>query len=338
MVKPIKTIVRIFLLALITVIIAGVIIKLDYSNALKTANSNNSDKIVVEIDQGETVDKILSTLVSNGIIRENWTNYFKLYLKLNNLTSKLQAGTYSLPKNLNIVELIQTLQNGKDSDTWVTILEGLRKDEIADTLVTNLGSSFSKATFLSLTTDQTFISTLGLNSDVKDLEGYLFPDKYAFATDVTEKEVIEKMVDNFKTKVGTKDSYQTIILASLVEKEGRTTEVRQKEAGIILKRYNEGWFLGLDTTTLYYLKTWDDNALTAAVLAEDNPYNTRVNTGFPPTPICNPGLDSINAARNPVASEDYYFYSCSNETTHTVTMLYAITNAQHLANIQSCPN
>lgn len=332
MVKPIKTIVRIFLLALVTVVIAGVIIKLDYANALKTANSSSSDKIVVEIDQGETVDKILSTLVSNGIIRENWTNYFKLYLKLNNLTSKLQAGTYSLPKNLNIVELIQTLQNGKDSDTWVTILEGLRKDEIADTLATNLGSTFSKDTFLSLTTDQTFISTLGLNSDVKDLEGYLFPDKYAFAKDVTEKEVIEKMVDNFKTKVGTNDSYQTIILASLVEKEGKTTEDRQKEAGIILKRYNEGWFLGLDTTTLYYLKTWDDSALTAAVLAEDNPYNTRVNTGFPPTPICNPGLDSINAARTPVTSDDYYFYACKG------VMEYAVTESQHLANIQSCPN
>jgi UPF0755 protein len=313
------------------VIIAGVIIKLDYDHAIKTTNSQDTTKVSIVVDNGETVDKILSSLVDNGLLNKNWENYFKVYLKLNNLTNKLQAGTYNIPKNLNIVQLIQTLQSGTN-EVWVTVPEGLRKDEIADIFVENLGSSFSKDTFLSLTTDQSFISTLGLNSNVKDLEGYLFPDTYKFDKDTTEKEVIQNMVDNFKTKIGTNDSYQTIILASILEREGSTTEDRQLESGIILKRYNEGWTLGLDTTTLYYLKTWNDSALTADVLAEDNAYNTRVNTGFPPTPISNPGLDSINAARNPKDSDYYYFYSCKGD------IEYAITNDQHLTNVQNCSN
>lgn len=323
-----KSIVKIFLLALITVVIAGVIIKLDYTHALKTANSESSDKVILTIADGESAPDILQSLVDQGLINPKWVNYSKLYLRLNNLASKLQAGTYNIPKNLNIIEIFQTLQNGKDQEIWVTIPEGLRKDEIADILVKNIGSTFSKDTFLALTTDQTFIATFGLNSDVKDLEGYLFPDKYAFAQDVTEKDIATRLVETFKTKVGVNDSYQTIILASLTEKEGRTATDRAMITGIILKRYNEGWTLGLDTTTLYYLKTWDESKITADDLKANNPYNTRVVTGFPPTPICNPGLESINAARNPVNSTYYYFISDLTGVMH-----YARTAAEHNNNV-----
>lgn len=323
-----KSIVKIFLLALITVVIAGVIIKLDYTHALKTANSESSDKVILTIADGESAPDILQSLVDQGLINEKWVNYSKIYLRLNNLASKLQAGTYNIPKNLNIIEIFQTLQNGKDQEIWVTIPEGLRKDEIADILVKNIGATFSKDTFLSLTTDQEFIKPFGLNSDVKDLEGYLFPDKYAFAQDVTEKDIATRLVETFKTKVGVNDTYQTIILASLTEKEGRTATDRAMITGIILKRYNEGWTLGLDTTTLYYLKTWDESKITENDLKANNPYNTRVVTGFPPTPICNPGLESINAARNPVNSTYYYFISDLTGVMH-----YARTAAEHNNNV-----
>lgn len=322
-----RSIVRIFLLALITVVIAGVIIKLDYSRALKTANSESTDTVIVTIDEGEASEQIIKSLVEKGLLNEKWNNYVKIYLKLNGLASKLQAGTYNIPKNLNIEELIKTLQNGKDPDTWVTIMEGLRKDEIADTLVKKIGGTFSKDTFLALTTNQEFIKAFGLNSEVKDLEGYLFPDKYAFAPEVTEEEVVTRMVENFKTKVGVNDTYQTIILASLVEKEGRTATDRPIIAGIILKRFNEGWTLGLDTSLMYYYKTWTEADIVPH-LKEKIPYNTREVAGFPPTPICNPGIDSINAARNPVNSTYYYFISDSDGLMH-----YAITAAEHEANV-----
>ncbi len=328
MFKQIGSIVKIFFLALITVIVAGVIIKLDYNHALKTTNSTSDEKVLVQIDEGETVDQILKALTDRGLLNERWSNYFKVYLRLNNLASKLQAGTYNIPKNLSIIELIQTLQNGKNPETWVTIQEGLRKDEIADILVKNLGSTFSKDTFLALTTDVEFIKTFGLNSDLTNLEGYLFPDKYAFSPDVTERDVATILVENFKTKVGINDTYQTIILASVTEKEGRTSTDRPIIAGIILKRFEEGWTLGLDTTILYYLKTWDETLITAEDLAAKNPYNTRIVLGFPPTPICNPGLESINAARNPVNSTYYYFISDSKGIIH-----YARTSEEHQKNV-----
>ena len=328
MFKQMRSIVRVFLLALITVVVAGIIVKLDYSHALKTANSDNSDKVIVQIKDGETVDQILNTLTTQGLMNEKWSNYFKIYLRLNKLTSQLQAGTYNIPQNLNIVELINTLQNGKNPEAWVTVQEGLRKDEIADILVRNLGSTFSKDTFLSLTTDQEFIATFGLNSDVKDLEGYLFPDKYAFVADVTEKEVITKMVGNFKTKVGTSDSYNNIIIASIVEREGYNSTDRPIIAGIIIKRYNEGWLLQTDATLLYEAKDWKANV--SAYKTSNSPYNTYKVVGLPPTPICNPGLESINAVRNPSKTDYYYYIHDNNKVPH-----YAITLDVHNQNINT---
>lgn len=327
MFKGLKTVFRIFLLALLTVVIGGIIIKLDYDKALKTENSDDTEKVTVIIDEGETTDEILDSLVEDGLLRKSWVNYVKVYLKIKKLATSLQAGTYALPKNLTIIELIESLQNGKNSDVWVTIQEGLRKDQIADKLAEEM-DWFSKEKFLELTTDKDFISTLGLIDGLTDLEGYLFPDKYAFAQDTTEEEIIKKMTDNFISKVGLEDSYQDIILASIVEREGRTSEDRAIIAGIIIKRYNEGWTLGLTTTTLYYLKTWDESEVTSEDLADDNAYNTYKNVGYPPTPICNPGLDAIEAMRHPVETEYYYFICDTEGVTH-----YAETYDEHVANI-----
>jgi UPF0755 protein len=327
--KPLRSIIRIFFFALLTVIVAGIIIKLDYSHALKTSNSDSTEKVTVEIQSGETVDQIIQSLIDHGLLKEKWANYLKIYVKLNNLASKLQAGTYNIPKNLNIPELVTTLQNGKNQDLWVTIPEGLRKDEIADRFVTELGSSFSKEKFLSLTTDPTFISTLELNSEVKDLEGYLFPDKYLFEQGVTESEVATRLVENFKTKVGTSDSYDDIIFASIVEREGYNSEDRPVIAGIIIKRNNEGWLLQTDATLLYPVKDWK-HEITEADKASDNPYNTYKVVGLPPTPICNPGLESINAVRNPKSSPYYYYIHDKNGNVY-----YATTLEQHNYNINT---
>ena len=332
MFKNLKSLSKLFLLALATVVIGGIFIKLDYDKSLVTPNSDSTDKITFEIKDGETVDQILTKLSEDNLIKSRWINYIKFYLRQKELATSLQAGTYEIPQNLNILELVETLQTGKNPDIWITIPEGLRKDEIAERLNTELSkhstADFSTTTFLSLTTDVTYIQTLELPAEVKNLEGYIFPDKYAFAPEVTTKEVLTKMVENFKTKVGTKDSYNDIIIASLIEREGYDNNDRPIISGIIQKRLAEGWKLGLDVSILYYLKTWDEGEITQADLQDNNPYNTRVVVGLPPTPICNPGLQSINAMRNPVKTEYYYFIRGNDAITH-----YAVTYQQHLTNV-----
>jgi len=327
--RGIKTIIRISILALITVIALIIYVKFDYDKALETPNSDSSEKVVLEIEEGKSSEDILSLLVENGLLKEKWLNYVKVYLKLQDLSSKLQAGTYTLPKNLTIKEIINTLQNGRDPDVWITIPEGLRKDEIADKVISEL-PNLSKCEFLELTTDTTFIETLTLHLEVTDLEGFLFPDKYAFAPETTEEEILQRMVDNFKTKVGTEDTYEDVIFSSIVEREGFDEEDRPIIAGILMKRHNEGWKLGSSVTVLYYFKSWDEEILTQEDLEDTgNPYNSYALVGLPPTPISNPGIESFNAVRNPIETEYYYFIRGNDNVTH-----YGITYQDHLENIE----
>ena len=327
-----KSLIKIFFLAIITVAAITLLAKLNYDSVIEKPNSDNSEKITLQIATGESVDTIISNLVQAGVLKENWSKYFRMYLKLNDLSEKIQAGTYEIPKNLNIKEIAQTIQKSKGLDLWITIPEGLRKDEIAEILSEDLKSGgntlFDKNAFLSLTNDSEYISSLGFEYTPTDLEGFLFPDKYAFSVDESTEQVLTKLIDNFKSKVGTKDPYEDIIIASMVEREGYTSEDRPIIADIIKRRYAEGWLLQIDATLLYLPKDWK-HVITKADKDNDNPYNTYKSQGLPPTPICNPGLEAINATRNPKPNENYFYIHDTNGYAH-----YAKTLAEHNSNIQ----
>lgn len=319
---------RLFLFFLILIGIGIALVITDYKRNLYVPNSSSDEKIRIEITEGESVTNILQNLLEEDLITKKNSYYAKVYLKLNNLEASLQAGVYNLPKNLTIVELIETLQNGRNEEIWVTIPEGLRKDEIAELINNELASeSFSPERFLALTNDSTFIQTLELDVETENLEGFLFPDKYSFPTEIDEEEVIVKLVENFKTKVTREYTYNDIILASIVEREGYNGNDRPIIAGIILKRFEEGWLLQTDATLLYPLKDWK-LPITQQVKEDNNPYNTYKNIGLPPTPICNPGLQSIEAVWNPTKTDYYYYIHDNDKTPH-----YAETLDKHNENI-----
>ena len=327
-----KSIIKIFLLALLTVVALTIIIKWNYDKVIETPNSESTEKVTLEIGSGQSVESIVDSLVERGILKEKWATYFKVYLKLQDISQNIQAGTYEIPKNLTIKEIAQTIQQARGLDIWITIPEGLRKDEIAEILDTELSKGgnelFEKDTFLNLTTDSEFILTLGFPYQLTDLEGYLFPDKYAFSKESITADVLKKMITNFQTKVGVKDSYGDIIIASLVEREGYTPEDRAMIADIIKRRLDEGWLLEIDASLLYPEKDWQ-HTITKADKEKDNPYNTYKKPGLPPTPICNPGLEAINATRNP-QENSYYFYIHDPEG----NVYFAETYAEHNRNIE----
>lgn len=331
MFKNVRSLIRIFVLALITVVIAGVFIKLRYNKIIQMPNSQSSDKVVVTINEGQAVDSIIDELVDREVLKESWSIYLKAYLRLNDLSPELQAGTYNIPKNLNIKEIVETLQNAKTQDVWVTIPEGLRKDEIADILLEEFDQydtiNFSKEEFLDLTVDETYIAQFGLSEEVENLEGYIFPDKYAFSIETTTESSLTKMVENFVIKVGTDDNYDDIVLASIIEREGYNPTDRPMIADILQRRLEEGWLLQVDATLLYPVKDWK-HTITQVDKDSENPYNTYKYPGLPPTPICNPGLESINAVRNPTPNEYYYYIHEDDGTAH-----YSTTLSEHNANV-----
>jgi UPF0755 protein len=331
MFKNIRSLVRIFLFALVTVIVAGVFIKLRYNKIIETSNSEDSSKVVVTINEGQATESIIDELVNKNILKENWANYLKAYLRFNDLGSTIQAGTYNIPKNLNIKEIVETLQHAESQDIWVTVPEGLRKDEIADILEEEFAPyesiTFSKSDFLDLTTDITYIEQFTFPIDITNLEGYIFPDKYAFSRETTTEKALTKMIENFIAKVGTEDTYEDMILASLVEREGYTNDDRPIIADILQRRLEEGWLLQVDATLLYPVKDWK-HEITQVDKDNNNPYNTYRYPGLPPTPICNPGLQSINAVRNPQSNNYYYYIHEEDGTPH-----YSETLSEHNENV-----
>ena len=119
--------------------------------------------------------------------------------------------------------------------------------------------------------------------------------------------------------------YETIIVASMIEKEVRTSADIPLVSGIIWKRLDNNWVLGIDATLLY---VQSDNILTVEDLAQDTPYNTRTRQGLPPTPISNAGFASLEGAVYPEAS-DYWYYLT---TLDTGEVIYSRTNEEHNQN------
>jgi UPF0755 protein len=128
-------------------------------------------------------------------------------------------------------------------------------------------------------------------------------------------------------------------LASLVEREGRSPQVRTEIAGILLKRYNMGMKLDLDATLQYALgyqpqeKSWWKRHLTRDDKEIDSPYNTYTHRDLPPTPICNPSLSSLEAVANANPKTPYlYYYHDSKGNSY-----YAKTLEEHSNNVNNHP-
>lgn len=320
-----------FVIVVLLAIIGGafLVFKSTYESAISTPNSTDSTTVSLKIETGASLEQIAETLINSGVMSEQNKFYFDLYYRLNKLLPTVQAGTFKLPKNLTIVEISESLKKAGEPDIWVTIVEGLRKDEIskklADSFATEEGAKFDKAEFDRLIDDKTFIDTLGLKITNGNLEGFLFPDKYLFPVDATAEEVIITMTNNFKKKVPANYTYDDIIIASFLEREGRNDQDRPMISDIIRSRLKEGWKLDIDATLAYPEKDWKVNINKS----KNTPYNTYMHPGLTPTPICSPGLSSINASLNPKQNDYYFYLHEDNGTIHYGRTLY-----EHSQNIQ----
>jgi UPF0755 protein len=152
------------------------------------------------------------------------------------------------------------------------------------------------------------------------LEGFLFPSLYEFGPSSTAADLIRLQLANFarkwtKVNVGSRDPYEVLIVASMIERETVAPEERPLVAAVIYNRLAQDMPLGIDATLRYGLGIPGTRPLTKAQLASDTPYNTRRFKGLPPTPIGNPGLASMKAAAHP-ANVDYLYYVRKPDKVH----------------------
>lgn len=261
---------------------------------------NKTPKIFV-VGKGEGVRTIASRLKKDNLIKDQVA--FFLLIKKMGIDQDIQAGDFRLNQAMNAQTVAQTLTKGM-VDLWVTILEGWRSEEIALKLASDL--QLPESQFLKYSQ-----------------EGYMFPDTYLIPKEATAAAIAQILKDNFRQKVteelqkeATKSGLtlkETIILASIVEKEANGEEDRSLIAGILLRRLKSGWPLQADATLQYALgyqpeeRTWWKKNLTDLDKKFKSPYNTYLNIGLPPEPIGNPGLASIKAVIYPEKSDFWYY-------------------------------
>ncbi|MDD5738307.1 MAG: endolytic transglycosylase MltG [Candidatus Pacebacteria bacterium] len=183
--------------------------------------------------------------------------------------------------------------------------------------------------FLSANSSATLDYNIDTNLPTFDLEGYLFPDTYEVEYPITPEKIIRMALMNFQKKVSIDlrggNLKETMIMASILEKEVRSYKDKQIVAGILWKRLKEDWPLQVDSTINYAMG--DSGAkLSLDDLQLESAYNTYRNKGLPPGPICNPGLESIKAAVYYQNSDYWYYLSAKNGQT-----IFSKTFSQHIA-------
>lgn len=289
-----------FLLSsLISFIIIGFLI---YKEGIMPVNKFDTSNIIFVINQGESLNQIIDKLHKNNLIRSKIAFY--TYIRFNRLDRKLQAGVFNVNKAMNVKQLVNIFLTGS-LDVSVTIIEGIRKEQIADILEEKVG--IERRTFIE-----------------EAEEGYLFPDTYFIPKEASVGAVLSIFEKNFTRKYSqsvmtitqkeNKKIKDIVILASLIEREANNEKDRKIIANILIKRLMNNWPLQVDATIQYalgydaYEKTWWKKNLTVDDLKINSPFNTYQNVGMPPAPICNPGLSSLISAAEATGDTPYWFY------------------------------
>lgn len=343
---------------LITYLLLTKVGKKLYENYLLPVDPNDSTPVVVTIPDGSGASAIAKILYeaggedAPGLIRHKAV--FKVYVDFIGKSSRLQAGTYVLSRNMSIPDIVDVICRGEPPREIIKIkvVEGMTIEAMASKLVSD-GILESPDRFLELcVTGEAFVKDHPFISDIPVdetgerryvLEGFLFPDTYEIYVGANEETIIDKMLSRFEQIFGAVYSaraeelglsmYEIVTLASTIEKEARVTEDFAKVSAVFYNRMDRDMSLDSDATLEYILKT-GSISLTEEQLATVSGYNTHVNRGLPLGPVCNPGNTAINAALYPNTEymDEEFLYFCLMDS-KTGALVYAKTLSEHNANV-----
>jgi UPF0755 protein len=281
--------------------------------------SATSSKVTVEIKSGMTTRQIAALLEDKKVIRSK--KAFVLLANYTGKSEKLRAGEYELDGSNSPGQILKKLLEGKVLLHEVTIPEGHTITQIAELMAK---AGFGEAvSFVNAAKDMEILSRFGIKGS--SAEGYLMPETYFFTKNAPAGEILNKMISTFFEKVEPlrrekeADSPltfgETIILASIIEKETANRDEYGLISSVFHNRLKRGMLLQADPTVIYGLPDFDGN-IRKEDLSYDSPYNTYRYRGLPPGPISNPGLAAIEAAYDPDRTDYLYFVATNNEGRH----------------------
>lgn len=273
-------------------------------------------EITFEIKKGDYPKGILKGLKEKGILF-NW-QFPYIYLKLTNMGKKIKAGEYLIQPQERTIEIIRKFIEGRTIYIPVILKEGWTIFDYAEELERK--GICSSDSFLSS------CKRVPLWIEAKNMEGFLYPDTYFFRKNTPSDEVVMKLYNNFlkKTKDLRQELYKRnlkplhwVTLASIVEREAKMESEKPKIAGVYLNRLKINMKLEADPTILYgmALAGIERKILTKEDLKFSSDYNTYLNYGLPPGPICNPSYSSMKAVLYP-EQHNFLFFVAKGDGTH----------------------
>jgi len=269
----------------------------------------------ISVAPGEPFRATGARLQAAGVVRHAWL--LRLWARWQGLDRLVRHGDYRFERPLSPLEVLAVLRSPSAALHRVTIPEGSTVAQAADLLA---AAGFGGADqFLCLGRDAAFL--LAREMPASGLEGYVFPDTYAFAWSTPPEQIWTTMIERFRAqtaglrercrRVGMNEE-EMVILGSLIEKEAQAAQERALVSAVFHNRLHIGMLLQSDPTAVYGRA--GHAAPTAADLDVDTPYNTYLHQGLPPGPICNPGLAALEAAITPADVPYLYFVSRSDGT------------------------
>ena len=302
---------RTYIIALVAVFAVAAVISM-FTGGSAPVDANSTEQVVFQVSKGETAAKITERLKEEGLIKNELS--FRMYLKSNNLEDKLRVGSYVLSPSMTTEKIVDELLNGVGEMMQFTIPEGYTLRDIADL--------FEEQDIMTADTFWNLVRTYdisgydfmkGCPDGDHRLEGFLFPDTYFIAKHTAPERIISMMLERFasvwndlpQNKSGLSD-YDTVILASMVESEAKFDSERATIASVYMNRMDKGMYMQCDATILYDMPERKTQLLYSDY-EYDSVYNTYKHAGLPPTPIGNPGKQSLIAACQPEKT-DYLYY------------------------------
>jgi peptidoglycan lytic transglycosylase G len=271
--------------------------------------------IEFQIAPGSSLKQVAAQLANAGVVDHPFS--FMMLGRLLGKSGEVRAGSYLLSPNRPPMELLRKLTQGETLLGKITFIEGWNYRQLRQALDANPSLRHDAAGM----SDAELLSALG--SPHAHPEGLFFPDTYYFDLGSSDLALLKRAYQAMQTTLEKnwaqrqpglpyKDTYEALIMASIIEKETGASDERPLIAAVFVNRLRLGMRLQTDPTVIYGQGDNFDGNLRKEDLAMDTPYNTYTRVGLPPTPICLPSADSIRAALNPEPTRALYFVAKGN--------------------------
>lgn len=292
---------------------------------------SGSGEVMFTIKSGDDGSAISNNLAKAGVVK-TYEAFYSLLLR-QKTDPEFQPGVFKLAKKMSAAAALAALQDPASRvENTAVIPEGTAEKDILQTV-----ADATKIPLADLQSAAADPAAYGLPAQAKSLEGFLFPATYTFGPGTTAQQAIKTMVDRMfqaldEAGVAPENRWNTVVLASVVQREAGLKDDYPKVARVFLNRIAQGWDLQSDATVAYGTGHTDRVETTDAEREDaNNPYNTYVHPGLPIGPISNPGDLAINAVQHPADGSWMYFVTWNLQTGETI---FSTTQAEHEAAVE----